>query len=120
MHKNTYVLCRSQYYFHFSSCVYQSNIVLSCCYCCCYCCCYFPFLCLIPRESDMSVGYKLTNLSQGHNFGTTRLYRVIKHKSLVIEHRVGTPGSEHHGQTSISDPGRNPIFTCIFSLGMQN
>ena len=38
-----------------------------------------------------------------------------------VKHRVRTTGSEHQGQTNISDPGQNLGFTCIFfSTGMQN
>ena len=33
--------------------------------------------------------------------------------------QVRTPGSEHQGQTSISDPDQNPELTCFFPSGMQ-
>ena len=36
-----------------------------------------------------------------------------------IKHRVRTPGSEHQGQTSISDPDPNLGCTCILSSGVQ-
>ena len=31
-----------------------------------------------------------------------------------VKHRVNTPGSEHQGQTNISDPDQKFGFTCIF------
>ena len=36
-----------------------------------------------------------------------------------IKHRVRPTGSEHQGQTSISDPDQNLGFTCIFSSDKQ-
>ena len=36
-----------------------------------------------------------------------------------IKHRVKTPGSEHQGQTSISDPDQNLGCICILSSGVQ-
>ena len=36
-----------------------------------------------------------------------------------VKHSVRTTGSEHQGQTSISNPDFNLGFACIFSSGMQ-
>ena len=43
----------------------------------------------------------------------------MKSITTNAKHRVRTTGSEHQGQTSISDPDQNRGFTCIFSSGMQ-
>ena len=39
--------------------------------------------------------------------------------TTIVKHRVRTTGLEHQGQNSISYPGLNLGFTCIFSSGMQ-
>ena len=39
--------------------------------------------------------------------------------TTIVKHRVRTPGLEHQGQNSISDPDQNLGLTCIFSSGMQ-
>ena len=39
--------------------------------------------------------------------------------TTIVKHRVRITGSEHQGQNSMSDPGQNLGFTCIFSSGAQ-